>query len=396
VLPEGRPAATPSVGPLSGVRIVDFTRLLPGPYATRVLAELGAEVIKVEATPGGDYARWWPPLAGDPPISTAFRELNRGKKSVALDFRDRRAQAALRSLALTADVLIEGFRPGTMAKMGLDPVALMAERPRLIYCSLTGFGLTGPDAERAGHDVGYLARAGALGITGPASAPMVMGIQVADVAGSWVAISGIMAALLSRATTGRGGIVDVAMMEAALGFASLAFGALRGGERVVRGAELLDGSRPCYSVYQTKDGRFLAVGALEPKFWEMFARAIDLPHLVPCGLDTGESGRVARAEVQARLNERTQAEWTALFRDIDCCVEPVLEMSEVEADAQLKARGAFVDGYAASPLRIQPTFQAPIARATLSEAPSLGQHTEEILRSFEGHDILFDPRPGQV
>ncbi|MFO0728988.1 MAG: CaiB/BaiF CoA-transferase family protein [Myxococcota bacterium] len=364
---------------LSGIRIVDFTRLLPGPYATRVLAELGAEVIKVEATPGGDYARWWPPLSGDPPISTAFAELNRGKKSVALDFRDPASQVALQKLVRSADVLIDGFRPGTLAKMGLDPAALMQELPSLIYCSLTGFGLDGPDVDRAGHDIGYLARAGALGIVGSAEAPMTMGIQVADVAGSWVAISGILAALLRRQASGQGGVVDVAMMEASLGFASLAYGAFRGGAPPVRGQELLDGSRPCYRVYRTKDGRFLAVGALEPKFWAMFVEAIGLPELSASGLDHGETGRAVIERVQARLLERSQAEWAELFRRVDCCVEPVLDIAESVEDPQLVARQAFASGYSASPIRVRSTLSGAVQRVVLGEAPSLGQHTEEVL-----------------
>jgi alpha-methylacyl-CoA racemase len=367
--------------PLTGVRILDLTRLLPGPYATRLLAELGAEVIKVEDPTGGDYARWYPPLDGDPPMGGIFREANRGKKSVALDLKKPAAVAALRYLIAKSDVLVDSFRPGVLARLGLDPRALMEESPRLIYCALTGFGLTGPDADRAGHDIGYLGRAGALSMCGPGERPVVPGIQVADVGGSLVGVAGILAALFERERTGRGKVVDVSLTEASMAFAVTYFGLLHAGAPPVRGNEMLDGSRPCYGVYETKDGKFLGVGSLEPKFWANFLAALELPELLGSPLDGGEPGAEAKAKVQAKLREKTRDEWTAIFRRVEACVEPILTLEEAEQDPHFRARHTKdAQSMVRSPIRVSewPALEAPAP--ALSPAPNLGQHTREVLR----------------
>lgn len=372
-------------GPLAGVRVLDLTRLLPGPYATRVLAELGAEVIKVEDPAGGDYARWYPPLTGDPPASGIFRALNGGKKSVALDLRTEDGRAALEALLPTADVLCDTFRPGVLARLGLAPERLLRDHSGLVYCALTGFGLTGPDRDRPGHDVGYLARAGGLGLGGTEADPMVLGVQVADVGGALAAVAGIIAALFERTRTGRGKVVDVSLTEAALGFAITAFGQRAAGHRARRGRELLDGSRPAYAVYRTKDGRHLAVGALEPKFWRAFVEVLGLEHLEASGLDAGAAGARVRAEVQAALETRTAAEWKHAFDAADACVEVVAGLDDVVEDAHLVARGAVRPGGAVSgPVRVadaERAFAAADASAPpeLGEAPALGAHTREVL-----------------
>lgn len=369
---------------LEGLEVVDLSRLLPGPYATRVLAELGARVVKIEPLPGGDYARWWPPLVGDPPTSSYFRELNRGKRSVALDLRDPHAQAALARLVARADVLVDSFRPGTLAKLGLDPARFAETHPRLVYCALSGFGLDGPHADRAGHDVGYLARAGGLAVSGSREAPTVLGVQVADLGGALTAVSGILAALLRRERTGRGAIVDTALLEAALPFNVLNLAAAQADIPVTRGAELLDGSRPAYAVYPTRDGKFLAVGTLEPKFWRRFVEAIGLPDLVDDGLDLDARGDAVRAQVRAKLLERDRDAWMALLEPLDCCVEPVLEPREALHDPQLRARGV-VDpsGFVRSPIRVTPTLGAPpLSAATLSPAPALGADTRAELEAL--------------
>lgn len=366
--------------PLTGVTILDLTRLLPGPYATRLLAELGAEVVKIEDPAGGDYARWYPPVEGDPPMSGIFRELNRGKKSVALDLRTETGREALRALVARADVLVDSFRPGVLARLGLDPRALMEAHPRLIYCALTGFGLTGPDAGRAGHDLGYIARAGILGLSGPAEAPFPPGAQLADIGGAHAAVSGILAALFARERTGRGQVVDVALNESALGFAAASFGLHHAGKVVQRGAEMLDGSRPAYAVYRTRDDRFLAVAALEPKFWQAFLGVVGLPELLGAALDGGAAGARAKAEIQAKLEAKSRDEWMALFREVEACVEPVLDLAEVEADPQLVARG-MVDpaGMIRSPVRVGPWQGVGAPARTLSPAPGLGADTERVL-----------------
>lgn len=389
--------------PLSGLRILDFTRLLPGPYATRLLAELGADVIKVEDPNGGDPARWMPPLTGDPPMSGLFAELNRGKRSLTLDLRRPEAQAAAGQLALGADVLIDSFRPGGLAKYGLDPGALMSANPRLVYCAMTGFGLTGPDAGRAGHDIGYCARSGVLGLSGTVETPAVSGVQVADIGGAMTAVAGILAALLGRAKTGQGQVVDVSLSEASMGFATAAFATLHAGGRPRRGHELLDGSRPCYGVYRTRDGEWLAVGALELKFWSAFVRAIGLSELEGCGWDAGEGGERVKRAVAARIAERDRAAWEETFRSVDACVEPVLRVEEVASDVQHRARGVVMrgdgrgqggevgGGYLRSPIRLVrwaqtvegggPVQTPEVPEGTgLRRAPSLGEHTESVLR----------------
>lgn len=362
-------------GALSGIRIVDLTRLAPGPYATRLLAELGADVIKVEPKEGGDYARWWPPLVGEPPTGYIFLELNHGKRSLALDLKDETAVSALAQLIATADVLVDGFRPGVLAKLGLDPEALRREHPKLIYCAITGFGLTGPDAMRAGHDIGYSARAGTLSMSGASAAPVALGVQIADFAGALTAVSGILAALFERSRTGLGQVVDVSLTESAMAIGAINFAKVDAGLPFARGTELLDGSRPCYSIYRTADGRHLAVGALEPKFWQAFVGAIDLPELVASGLEEGEAGAKTRARIQARLAEHPLEHWTRLFRDVEACVEPVLTPEEAVNDPHWKARSGASSGYVRSALRLsgQPT------PAALPAPPSLGQHSREVL-----------------
>jgi crotonobetainyl-CoA:carnitine CoA-transferase CaiB-like acyl-CoA transferase len=346
---------------------------------------MGADVIKIEDPKRGDYARWMPPLAGDPPTSALFIELNRGKRSVALDLKKKEAQAAVRVLASKSDVLVDSFRPGVLARCGLDPKALMDANPRLIYCAMTGFGLFGPDVDRAGHDIGYLARSGAIAVSGSKDEAMVAGIQVADVGGSLIAVSGILAALFERTNTGRGRVVDVALSEVGLAFSATNFGMLHGGTTVRRGEGVLDGSRPCYAVYRTKDDRFLAVGSLEPKFWSAFVHAIGLPELEHASLDTGDVGAKTKAAVQAKLLEKTRDEWTHVFREVEACVEPVLEIDEVEADPHHRARHiadvSTTGPWVRSPIRLAdwPTLASP-PTVHLSAAPALGEHTASVLR----------------
>lgn len=377
--------------PLTGIRVLDLTRLLPGPYATRLMAEMGAEVIKVEDPAGGDYARWAPPIAGDPPKSSLFDELNAGKRSVTLDLKQPDAREALRALVMRSDVLMDSFRPGVLVRVGLDPSELMRANPRLIYCAMTGFGLTGPDRDRAGHDIGYMGRSGGLALSGPPEAPVVAGFQVADIGCAFAALSGVLAALFERTRTGRGRIVDVALTESALAFNVAAFGMLHGGETPRRGREILDGSRPCYGVYATKDGKFLAVGALEPKFWSAFVKAIDLPELEYSSLDTGERGREVRDAVQAKLREKTRDEWTAIFRTVEACVEPIVELEEVEQDPHYRARHVTdARGTVRSPIRL--TDWEHLDRSPhreLRAAPALGAHTAEVLREAGVDEALI-------
>lgn len=377
--------------PLTGVRVLDLTRLLPGPYASRQLAELGAEVVKVEDPRGGDYARWYPPLVGDPPAGALFRELNAGKKSVALDLKSDDGKTALRALAAKADVLMDSFRPGVLARLGLDPNDLMRDNPRLVYCAITGFGLTGPDAQRAGHDIGYVARAGVLDLCGDEDDVRLPGVQIADIGGALSAVAGILAALLKRERTGRGSVVDISLVEAGAAFTAASIGIVHAGAEVRRGHEMLDGSRPCYGVYRTKDDRWLAVGALEPKFWSVFLAALGLESLAASGMDHGEAGAKVRDRIQQVLLTKTRDEWAAIFREVEACVEPIPTLAEADADPHAVARATRTTaGTSASPIRLAESLDVAPAPTTLSVAPDLGADTRRVLAEAGVDPALLD------
>jgi crotonobetainyl-CoA:carnitine CoA-transferase CaiB-like acyl-CoA transferase len=372
--------------PLSDVRVLDLTRLLPGPYATLVMADLGAQVDKLEDPQGGDYLRQMPPLLGEE--SALFYAINRNKRSIALDLKRPEGAAAVRRLCRRYDVLVESFRPGVMDRLGLGYAALQEENPRLIVCSISGYGQTGPDRLRAGHDLNYVARAGALGYGGDRDGPPAQpGVQIADVGGgSLFSLVGILAALHERARTGRGRHLDVSMTEGAMAFIHMQLGARLAlgpqGAPLARGAETLNGGYPCYGVYRTRDGKHLAVGALEPKFFSGVCQLLGRPELVAAGYDTGEEGRAARAELARLFGERTAEEWRRAFAEVDLCVEVVHEGDEVLADPQLRDRGMFLE--AEDPerggLRIT-HLRTPVrmGEIPLRPPPRLGQHTEEIL-----------------
>lgn len=373
--------------PLEGLKVLDLSRLLPGPYATLVLADLGAQVDKVEAPGAGDFTRHSPPLKGD--TSALFLGLNRNKRSLVLDLKSPDGVAALLALAPHYDVLVEGFRPGVMQRLGLGFEALSAVNPRLIYCAISGFGQTGPDRLRAGHDLGYLARSGALGYGGqPDASPAMPGVQVADVGGSLFAVVGILAALHERQRTGRGRFVDVALTDSATAFlhmhlaARLAMG--DEGTPLARGREALNGGFACYGLYRTADGRWLAVAALEPPLFTGLCEALGRPELVPGGYDTGEEGARTRRALEAVFASKPLAHWEALFRDKDLGVEPVREGDEVLEDAQLRARGLWLESGGARWLRTP----LQLGEVTPRPAPTLGQHTDEVLRE---HGLATTP-----
>jgi crotonobetainyl-CoA:carnitine CoA-transferase CaiB-like acyl-CoA transferase len=367
--------------PLAGIRVLDLSRLLPGPYATLVLADLGADVVKVEDPAGGDYVRWMPPLAGQQ--SGYFHALNRNKRSLALDLRRAGGPEALRRLAAHSDVLVESFRPGVLERLGVGWEDLSRENPRLVLCSISGYGQTGPYRLRAGHDLDYVALAGVLALNGAEAAPLPLAVQVADVAGgSWPAVAGVLAALLRRSVTGRGAHVDVAMVEGALGMLALQQGAADArGEPLRRGAEMLNGGWACYGVYRTRDGRFVALGALEPKFFEAFCAAVGRPDLAERQYDDG--GRGARAELEAIFAGRTRDEWGAFAAAHDVCVMPVLEGDEPRRDPQLAGRGNFLEIDTPWEGRTMRSLASPVrvsgAEAPRRPAPALGADTDAVL-----------------
>jgi alpha-methylacyl-CoA racemase len=364
--------------PLSGLRVLDLSRLIPGPFATLVLADLGAIVDKIEDPHGGDYLRHMPPeVAGE---SAAFHLLNRGKRSAILDLKHPSGPGLLRRLLRSYDVLFEQFRPGVLAKLGLSHEVLLAENPRLVICALTGYGQTGPLARRAGHDLDYLARAGLLGFQGPPDQPpAVPGFQLADVSGGLWCVIAIQAALAERERTGAGRVLDVAMSDGVLGFASTAVGAALAGVPQRRGAEPLTGGIAPYGTYRTKDGRFVALAALEPKFWMGFCAGVglsaDMEDLVP-----GPHQLELKRKVAALIAERTRDEWAAFGAERDVCIEPVLEPEELTRDPQLAARELFFS--IATPRGASPQVRTPVTPrdvAALAAPPRMGEHTREIL-----------------
>jgi crotonobetainyl-CoA:carnitine CoA-transferase CaiB-like acyl-CoA transferase len=312
--------------------------------------------------------------------SGLFLALNRGKRSGCLDLKKPSAREALLRMVAGYDVLFEQFRPGVLDRLGLGHAVLRARNPRLVVCALTGYGQDGPLAPRAGHDLNYLARAGVLGMQGPPGGPpQLPGFQLADIGGGLWSVIGILAALHERATTGQGRVVDVAMVEASMGFAAMSFAQLASGHAPQRGQEPLTGGLAIYATYATKDGKHVALGALEPKFWAAFCAGAglqaDMTSLFP-----GPHQAPLRETLRSLFASRTRAEWEAFSRQHDCCVEPVLEPDELRDDEQLKARGVFFE--MDSPWGRLPQLRTPLAErdATPSPPPRLGEHTDVILR----------------
>jgi crotonobetainyl-CoA:carnitine CoA-transferase CaiB-like acyl-CoA transferase len=371
--------------PVEGLRVLDLSRLLPGPFCTLCLADFGAEVIKVEDIARGDGVRQLPPLQPGSDVGAWHLLLNRGKQSVALNLKDPRGKVAFLRLADTADVLLEGFRPGVMGRLGLDYPALSARNPRLIYCSLTGYGQDGPYAQLAGHDLNYLGLAGVLDLLGPADgAPIVPGVQIADLGGGGqLALIGILFALLARATSGVGQYIDVAMLDGSFAWlqraATLAFAT---GMQPRRGNFDLAGKYACYNVYACRDGGYLAVGALEEPFWATLCRQLGLSELIPLQYDDARRAEVLAA-VQARFLERTRDEWFAELRQLDACVTPVRSVSEALADPHFRARGLLLE--AADPRHGlirelgQPFRMSAATPRPPLPAPELGEHTDAVL-----------------
>lgn len=364
--------------PLQGIRILDLTRLLPGPFATLVLADLGASVDKIEDAAGGDYLRHMPPqVAGE---SAAFQLLNRGKRSAVLDLKKPEAKAAFLRLVRSYDVLFEQFRPGVLDRLGLGHDVLRRENPRLVVCALTGYGQSGVLSQRAGHDLNYLARSGILGAQGPVGAPpQVPATQLADVSGGMWCVIAILAALRERDRTGEGRVIDVAMTDGILPFASTAIAAALAGERVRRGDEPLSGGIAPYQTYLSKDGHPMTLAALEPKFWMSFCAGVGLEPSME-GLVPGPHQADLKAKVASIFASKTRSEWVAFAEERDCCLEPVLDPSEIAADPHLRSRDLFFT--LDTPRGPVPQVRLPITPRDLAPAPppKRGEHTRAVLR----------------
>jgi crotonobetainyl-CoA:carnitine CoA-transferase CaiB-like acyl-CoA transferase len=364
---------------LRGVRVLDLSRLLPGPFLTMVLADMGADVVKVEDPHVGDYLRAYPPAKGG--VSGRFLAVNRGKRSIVLDLKAAAGRDAFLKMAGRADVIVESFRPGVMDKLGVGYDALAANNAKLVMCSISGYGASGPYRDRAGHDLNYVALAGVLAMSGPAGgAPALPGVQIGDFAGGalWSATT-ILAALVGRERTGRGAHLDISMAEGALALLAAELGALDAGARPTptRGTATLNGGLACYDVYRAKDGRYLAVGALEPKFWLALNAAIGRAgNAVELIGGPDDQARVRR-ELAAILATKTAAEWMDIFGERDCCVEVVVEPDELAAHPLHRARGVFFD--IAGSMQVRTPVGAP---RDPRPAPKHGEHFARVLADY--------------
>jgi crotonobetainyl-CoA:carnitine CoA-transferase CaiB-like acyl-CoA transferase len=349
--------------PLHGVRVLDLSRLLPGPYCTWTLAALGAEVIRIEPPTGGDYTRELPPVIDGHGVF--FAAINRGKRSVTLDLRRAEGREVFGALLKTADVLVEGFKPGVMAEIGLDPIQLGEAFPRLITCSITGYGQTGPLALEPGHDLNYQGLAGIIAAAGGEGTPWP--VQVADLAGgAQSAALAIVAALFGRLSHGRGTSLDCSMTEGSMALLAPHLAtALAESRDLNPGGELLTGGYSAYRSYACADGRWLTVAPLEPKFMARFVGVLSGFAEVGTEVDTSEEG------LRARFLTRPRDEWVSLLQG--CCVGPALTAQELPSHPQHVARGAF------EPVLGLPMVRAPFPWAQSAEVPRLGEGNVEIL-----------------
>ena len=378
-------------GALEGLRILDLTRLLPGGFCTLLLADMGAEVLKVEDTGGGDYIRWMPPYYGGEDeqkagvASAYYLALNRNKRSIRLDLKDERGRDVLLRLIEKYDVLVEGFRPGVMDRLGVGYETLRARNPRLIYCAISGYGQDGPLTARSGHDTNYLALNGLLGLTGRRGGPPIQSAgQIADLGGGGLmAAVGVLTAVIERERSGEGQMVDISMTDGALSWlAMVAARYFAEGNVPHRGEPELTGGIACYVPYETKDGKWVSLGALEPKFWQNWCNGAGRPDLIEKQFVHPDSDE--GAEIAAVFRERTRDEWAAFAGEHDCCLEPILDLDEALDSELVRARGMVVELDQPGIGKVR-QLGAPIKLSrtpadTSGAAPALGADTEDVLR----------------
>lgn len=372
-----------AAGPLAGIKVLDLTRLLPGPVCTLHLADLGAEVIKIEDTGAGDYARTMGLGAAPGEDSFFFRVVNRNKRGMRLDLKQPAGVEVFLRLAREADVIVESFRPGVVDKLGVGYMAVRAINPRIVYCAITGYGQDGPWRDRAGHDLNYIATSGVLDQIGHAEGPpAIPNLQIGDLlGGALTATMGILAAVIGAKATGQGRYVDVSMTDATFAHAYTGLlSVLARGQTLPRGVDDLNGGLPGYGLYRTQDGRFMAVGALEPKFWQVFCDAIGRPDLKPFGLARDAEGEHTRRELEVLFASQPLEVWAAKFATVDCGVTPVLTFEEAMEHPQLKARGMLpeIDGLK----QFAPPFKfSDFEFGVRSPAPKVGADGTALLRA---------------
>ncbi|MDJ0839881.1 MAG: CaiB/BaiF CoA-transferase family protein [Acidobacteriota bacterium] len=383
-MPQPAGETRQSRGPLSGIRVIDLTRLYPGPLGSMMLADMGAEVIKIEDNNKPDYMRHYPPYLGK--TAAGYLAVNRGKRSLALEIDSPEGLAVIKRMVKEADIFVEGFRPGVLKRFGLDYESLAEVNPRLIYVSITGYGQDGPYERKAGHDLNYVGYSGVMDTMGnKTSGPLAPGVQMADVAGgAYMAVIGALAALQARQTTGKGQWVDVAMLDGVLPLATLQLAHYSAMPRPPqRGEFLLSGGTACYGIYACACGGHVALGALEPKFWQAFCHLADQPNWVKRHLCRGKENDRLEADLKALFLTRTRDEWIDLAGDADACLTPLRTLTELADDPQLKHRQMIQtittpDGHmtlAGAPIK----FSETPCEIDEQPAPELGRDSVEVL-----------------
>ncbi len=370
--------------PLEGIRVLDLTMYLPGPFGSQLLADFGAEVIKVEEI-DGEWGRKVYPVIGEK--SALFYAVNRGKKSIAINLKSHEGKAIFKRLCTTADVVIEQFRPGVMDRLGLGFKDLTPLNQGLIYCSISGYGHSGPLQYTAGHDLNYLSIGGVTGLTGTVEQPCIAGVQIADLAGgSLMAVSAVLLALLSRQKTGRGQFCDIAMLDGAVSLLAFSLAEWSGiGRLPVRSQEILTGAYACYQIYPTADNAFVSLGAIEAKFWQGFCKLVGRPEYIEKQWDISSQAEIL-ADIRQILLGKTRQEWVNHFAAVDICFTPVLDLAEMSRHPQVRDREMVImieniEGsgqnmaitgcpikLSLTPAEVEPVF------------PELGAHTDEILQ----------------
>jgi alpha-methylacyl-CoA racemase len=380
---------SPANGPLLGIRILDLTRLLPGPLGTMLMADMGADVIKIENPESPDYVRVFPPhLNGE---SVNYLSFNRSKRSLALNYNTPEGRETFFDLLKTADVVMEQFRPGFLDKIGIGYEAAKAVNPQIIYVSVTGYGQTGPYAHLAGHDLNYIGYAGVLGMTGasPADVPAVPGVQLADIAGgSYMSVIGTLAALQARNRTGEGQHVDVSMTDGVMPLLSAVYALHAGGQDVQRGLAPLSGGMPNYGVYVCQDQKYVVLGTLEAKFWNKFCALVQQPDWLGFMLPKNPTELADfKAKIGAIFSTQPQQYWVELGLKNDLLISPVYQLADLEHDPHLQARQMIITQEHARagsfktigvPLKFSKTPASPAW-----PAPTMGEDTEAILAEIK-------------
>lgn len=375
------------MGPLKDLKMLDLSRLLPGPYCSLLLADLGMEVLKVEDPEMGDYSRRMGAIRKRD--SAFFLALNRNKKGMILNLKVKEGKDIFYQLIETYDIVLEGFRPGVMDRLGIGYQELKKRNPRIIFCSLSGYGQDGPYRERSGHDINYIGLGGILEITGAKDGPPIPpGVQIADIGGGgMMAALAILSAIIHREKTGEGQYLDISMFDGVISWLSLHAGMYFMDQKLPkRGEMLLSGRYACYQVYPTKDERYMSLGALEPKFWKNFCEAIGRRDLIPKQFVEGDKRVRIIEEVQNLFNARTQKEWIDFFREVDACCEPILTLEEVFHHPQVLHRQMVKEFEHPVEGKIRqlgnPIKSSRFSFEIRTPPPVWGEHTIEILKEI--------------